>query len=128
MNTGLLDLLAQTVLMRDAAADALVAQAEIAVEAVGRSANAVLVEMQRLVAHDRIVDVLHDLVPRHGLDVVRVDVDDEPLMQLAPAGGETGMLEDLAAVSRGVDDLRRQHLRHARHWLIHGLLLATSPE
>src|SRR4029079_6499226 len=110
-NTGFLDLLAQAVLMRDAAADALVAQAEIAIEAVGRSADAVLVKMQRLVAYDRIVDVLHDLVPRHGLDVVRVDVDDEPLMQLAPAGGETGMLEDLAAVHRGVHAPRVARVR-----------------
>ena len=89
-----LDLLAQAVLVRDAAADALVAQAEIAVQAVGRRADAVLVEVQRLIADDRIVDVLHDLVPRHRLDVVGVDVDHEPVLQLAPAGG------DLRACSR----------------------------
>ena len=101
--------------MRDAAADALVAQAEIAVEAVGRRADAVVVEVHRLIADHRILDVVHDLVPRHGLDVVRVDVDDEPVLQLAPAGGAAGVLEDLAAVGRGVDDLGRQHLRHAGH-------------
>ena len=128
MDAGLLDLLAQAVLMRDAAAHALIAQAEVAVEAVGRRPDAVLVEVQRLIADDRVLDVLHDLVPGHRLDMVRVDVDHEPVMQLAPAGGETGMLEDLAAVGRGVDDLGRQHLRHARQRLVHGLLLATSPE
>ena len=127
VDAGVLDLLAQAVLMRDAAAHALIAQAEIAVHAVGRSADAVAVEVQRVIAHHRILDVLHHLVPRHGLDMVRVDVDDEPVLQLAPAGGEPGVLEDLAAVGRGVDDLGRQHLRHAGHWLIHGLLLATSP-
>ena len=126
MHAGVLDLLAQSVLVRDAAADALIAQAEISVEPVRRRADAVLVEVQRLVADHRILDILHDLVPRHRLDVVRVDVDDEPVLQLAPASRDLGMPEDFTAVGRGVDHLRRQHLRHAHHWLIHGLLLATS--
>ena len=126
VHAGVVDLFAQSVLMRDAAAHALVAQAEIAVEAIRRRADAVALEVQGLVADDRIVDELDDLAPRHGLDMVCVDVDDEPVVQVAPARGEPGVLEDLAAVGRGVDHLRRQQLRHAHHWLIHGLLLATS--
>jgi hypothetical protein len=114
--------------MRDAAAHALIAQTEIAVQTVGRSADAILVEVQRLIADDRIVDVLHHLVPRHRFDMVRVDVDHEPVLQLAPAGGDLRVPKDLAAVRRGIDDLGRQHLRHADDWLIHGLLLAPCPE
>ena len=87
-------------------------------------ADAVAVEVERLIADHRIVDVLHDLLPRHGLDVVRVDVDHEPVLQLSSPRGGLGMPEDFAAVGRGVDHLGRQHLRHAHHWLVHGLLLA----
>ena len=77
------DLLALAVLVRDAAADALITQTEIAVEAVGRSAEAVLVEVHRLLADHRILDVLHDLRPRHRLDVMGVDVADEPVVNCA---------------------------------------------
>ena len=128
MHARVLDLLAQAVLMRNAAADALVAQAEIAIEAVGRRADTITVEVHRLIADDRIVDILHHLAPRHRLDMVRVDVDHEPVLQLAPAGGDLRVSQDLTAVGRGVDHLGRQHLRHADDWLIHGLLLATLPE
>ena len=125
MDADVLDLLAQPVLVRDAAADALITQAKVAVEAVGRGAEAVLVEVQRLIADHRILDVLHDLAPRHRLDMVRIDVDDEPVLQLAPQRGVTCVPQNLAAVGRGVDDLGRQHLRNADDGLIHDLLLAT---
>ncbi len=124
MHARVLDLLAQAVLVRDTAADALVAQPEIAVEPVGRRADAVAVEEDRLIADHRIVDVLHHLAPRHGLDVVGVDIDHEPVLQLAAAGGDLGVPENFAAVGRGIDHLGRQHLRHADEWLVHGLLLA----
>ena len=84
VDADVLDLLAQSVLMRDAAADALITQTKVAVEAVRRSAKTILVEVQRLIADHRILDVLHHLVPRHRLDVMRIDVDDEPVLQLAP--------------------------------------------
>ena len=48
MHAHVLDLLTQAVLVRDAAANALVAQAEIAVQAIGRRANAVAAALERL--------------------------------------------------------------------------------
>src|SRR5262245_31079538 len=66
---GVVDFFAQAVLVRDAAAHALVAQSEIAVEAIRRRADAVALEVPGLVADDWIVDELHDLAPRHGLDM-----------------------------------------------------------
>jgi hypothetical protein len=91
-------------------------------------ADAVAVEVDRLIADHRVFDVLDHLVPRHRLDVVRVDVDHEPVLQLALASRDLGVPEDFAAVGRGVDHLGRQHLRYADDWLIHGLLLAIFPE
>ena len=90
--------LALAVLVRDAAADRLVAQAEIAVQAVGRRADPLRLEAHRVVADDRILDVGDDLLPGHGLDVVGVDVDRRTSPAARAGARAPGMREDVAGV------------------------------
>ena len=103
MHVGLFDDLALAVLVRDAAADRLVAQPEVAVQPVGRRADALGLKPHRVVAHHRVLDVGDDLLPRHGLDMVGVDVADEPVLQAAPDRVAPGMREDVAGVGVDVD-------------------------
>ena len=44
------------------------------------SADPVVLEADGVVAHHRVLDMLDDLLPRHGLDVVGIDVGDEPVL------------------------------------------------
>ena len=84
MDVGFLDDFALAVLMRDASADRLIAQSEIAVEPVRRRADPLGLKSHRVVANHGILDIGDDLLPGHGLDVMGVDVADEPVLQTAP--------------------------------------------
>ena len=126
MHVGRLDLFALAVLVRDAAADRLIAQAEIAVEAVG-NADPVLLEAHRIVADDRVLDVLDDLAPRHRLEVMGVDVADQPVGEAALARVLAGVREDVARIGEDVDGLHRQRLAGAygRNGDVHGFLACS---
>jgi hypothetical protein len=121
VHVGLGDGLALAVLVRDAAADALVAQADVAVEPVGRCADALVHEVDRLLADHRVLDVADDLLPRHGLDVVGVDVADQHVLEIAPAGVALGMRQDLAGVGEDARLLGRQQIWNRSRGRIHRL-------
>jgi hypothetical protein len=121
MDAAFRDRFALPVLVRDAGADALVAQAEIAVEAVGRGIDALGLEMDRLLAHDGIFDVADDLLPRHGLDVMGIDVADEPVAVFALDRILPRMGEDVARVGEDVDLLWRDQLGNGGGGCVHRL-------
>ena len=112
VHVGLGDNLTLAVLVRNAPADALVAQAEIAVEAVRRRIEPLVLEMDRLLAHHRVFDIGDDLLPRHRLDVMGVDVADQPVVIFAPDRIALGMGEQVARVGVDIGLLRSEQLRH----------------
>src|SRR5262249_56972459 len=94
---------ALAVLARDAPADALITQREIAVEPVGRRAHALVHEMHGLLAHHRILDEADDLLPRHRLEMMGVDVADQPVLEIALPRVALGMRQDFARVGEDAD-------------------------
>ncbi len=125
MHVGLGDGLAPVVLVRDASADALIAQPKIADEPVGRRADAIALEVECLLAHHRIFDVGDDLLPRHRLDVMGVDVADQPVAVFALDRIALGMGEEVARVGIDVDLLRREELRNGGGRCVHWDVLAN---
>src|SRR4030088_329259 len=123
MDVGLGDGLALAVLVGDAAAHALVTQPDVAVEPVGRRADALVHEMDGLLAHHRVFDVADDLLPGDGLDVMGVDVADQPVLEVAPARVALGMGQQLAGIGEDACLLRRQQLRDGSGGRIHRSLL-----
>src|SRR6185437_7113874 len=111
MHAGLLDGLALAVLMRDASADRLITQPKVAIEPVGRGAKPLVLEPDRVVAHDGVLDIGDDLLPGDRLDVMGVDVADEPVLQAAPDRVAPGVREDIAGVGMNGDLLDRRKLR-----------------
>ena len=83
MDVGLLDDFLLPILMRDAPANRLIPHPEVAVQPIGWRADPLRLPAQRVVAHNRVFDVGHDLLPRHGFDVMSIDVADEPVLQAA---------------------------------------------
>src|ERR1700730_9389306 len=111
MDIGFLDDFPLTVLMRDAPAARLVAQSEVAVQPVGRRAETLRLKPHRVVAHHRIFDVGDDLLPRHGFDMVGIDVADEPVLETAQQRVAPGMGEDVTGVGMNADLLYSRILR-----------------
>jgi hypothetical protein len=75
--------------------------------------------VDRLLAHHRIFDVLDDLLPRHRLDVMGVDVADEPVMVFAPDRVLPRVGEEIAGIGEDVGLLRREQLGHVGGGRIH---------
>src|SRR5437016_1018731 len=111
MHASLLDNFPLTVLVRDASADRLIAEPKIAIESVGRGGEAVGLEPDCVVADDGVLDIGDDLLPRDGLDMMGVNVADEPVLQAAPDCIALGMREDVAGVGMNGDFLDRRILR-----------------
>ena len=111
MDIGFLDEFLLAVLMRDASADRLVAESEVAVQPVGRRADPLRLPSHRVVADDGILDVGDDLLPRHGFYVMGVDVADEPVLQAPLERVAPGMGKHIARVGVNVDLLHRRILR-----------------
>ena len=120
MHARVVDRLAQVVVVGDAAAYGLVAKPEVAVQAVGRRADPFRMVAHRVVANDRVFDVLDDLLPGDGLDVVGVDVAQVPVLEPALAGVALGMLQHVARVGVDVDLLHRRGLRSDGAMHVHG--------
>ena len=124
MDIGFLDDFPLAVLMRDPPADRLIAQSKVAVQPIGRRAEPLGLEPHRVVADDGIFDVGDDLLPGHGLDMVGIDVADEPVLQAAPDRGAPGMGEDVAGVGMNADLLDRRILRPDLALNVHDLSLS----
>jgi hypothetical protein len=76
--------------------------------------------MYGLLANDGVLDVFDDLFPRYRLDVVRIDVADQPILEIALARVTLGMCQQLAGVGVDADFLRRQQPRDRSRRHIHG--------
>ncbi len=111
MDIGFLDDFPLTVLMRDAPADRLIAQSEVAVQPVGRGAEPLRLEPHRVVAHNRILDVGDDIFPGYGFDMMGIDVADKPVLEPAQQRVASGMGEDVAGVGMNADLLYGRILR-----------------
>src|ERR1700733_8487372 len=98
MDIGLLDDFRLPVLMRNTTADRLIAQPEVAIEPVRRRADPLSLPSYRVIAHDRVFDIGDDLFPRHRLDVMGVDVADEPILQSAFDRIAPSVREDVAGI------------------------------
>jgi hypothetical protein len=106
VDSGFLDDFPLAVLVGDSSADRLIAQPEVAVQPIGRRADPLGLKSHRVVADHGILDVGDDLLPGHRLDMVRVDVANEPVLQSAQDGVAPGMREDVAGVGMNVDLLQ----------------------
>jgi len=124
MDIGFLDDFPLTILMRDTSTDRLVAQPEVAVQPIGRCAEPLRLKSHRVIADHGILDVGDDLLPGHRLDVVGVDVANEPVLQTALERVAPGMGEDVAGVGMNVDLLYRRILRSELALNIHDVSFA----
>src|SRR5216683_3119196 len=111
MDIGFLDDFPLTVLMRDTSTDRLITKPEVAVQPIGRCAEPLRLKSHRIIADHGILDVGDNLLPGHRLDVMSVDVANEPVLQTALERIAPGMGEDVARIGMNVDLLYRRILR-----------------
>ena len=98
---------AQLRLMRHAATDILIPEAEIAVQAIGRTTGAVLQMIQRHRALHVVLDVFADRRPGFDFHVMGIGIDDDNLVEIVELPLELAMREDVPRIGLGRDFLDR---------------------
>ena len=97
------DMFAAGRLVRNAAADVLVAHRQIAIQPVGRRSGSMEHHLARVLPNDRIVYVGDDFAPRLGFGVMRIDVGDEHVVEVAFVRLLARLCEDIPRIRVGRD-------------------------